>query len=76
LKLSVRTTVVLAAIFALVCFGVALSELNALGEITDPAQKADAKGFAMFWAFLGLVAAGAAALSSCMMRTPKKGHAD
>jgi hypothetical protein len=76
LKLSVRTTTVLAVIFTLVCFGVALSELSALGEITDPAQKADAKGFALLWAFLGLVAAGVAALSIWMMRARKTGHAD
>jgi hypothetical protein len=67
---------VLAVIFALVCFGVAVSELNALAAITDPAQKADAKGFAMFWAFLGLVAAAVAALSIWMMRARNKGHAD
>ena len=57
-----QMTVVAGAIFALVCFGVALQGFTSLGEV-EPAQLADAKGFAIFWAFLGSVCAALAILA-------------
>jgi hypothetical protein len=51
-----RATMVAAAVIASLCLGVAISGFTALGELTDPAQIADAKGFAWFWAFLGCIA--------------------
>ena len=42
----------LGAAFAVVCLGFAISGFSALGEITDPVQAADARGFAWFWTFL------------------------
>ena len=56
MKLSLRATVVLAAIFAVMCFGVAITGFTSLGSLSDPAELADAKGFAWFWTFLGSVA--------------------
>jgi len=56
MKLSMRATFVAAAVFASICLGVAIKGLTSLGELTDPAQIADAKGFVWFWAFLGCVA--------------------
>lgn len=64
-------TIVMAAIFAVACFCVAVLELNAIGEMTDPAQIADAKGYAMFWTFLGVVAVVMGALSVWIIRTQK-----
>jgi len=55
LKLSIQMTVVFAAIFAVICLGVAIPEFSSLGEIADPAQAADARGFAWFWTFLACV---------------------
>ncbi|HEY6822485.1 MAG TPA: hypothetical protein VI321_10745 [Burkholderiales bacterium] len=49
-----QMTVVAGAIFALACFGVALQGFLSLGEI-EPALLSDARGFAIFWAFLGTV---------------------
>jgi hypothetical protein len=57
-----QMTVVAGAIFALVCFGVALQGFMSLAEV-EPAQLADAKGFAIFWAFLGSVCAALAILA-------------
>ena len=37
-----------AAIFAALCIGVAINGFAFLGEITDPGQADDAKGFAWF----------------------------
>ena len=64
-------TVVMSAIFAVVCFGVAITGFTSLGEITDATQKADAKGFAWFWTFLGAVASVFGLLGLWMVRTHK-----
>jgi hypothetical protein len=69
LKLSAQMTVVVAAIFAAVCFGVAITGFTSLGEIVDPTQMADAKGFAWFWTVLGSVASGFGLLAWWMVRT-------
>ena len=64
-------TVVIAAIFAVVCFGVAITGFSSIGEMADPVQRADAKGFAWFWAFLGMVGVVFGALSIWIIRTQK-----
>lgn len=74
MKISAQMTIVMAAIFALVFFGVAITGYNAIGEMTDPVQIADAKGFTMFWAFLGCVAVVMCAVSVWMVRTHKDGE--
>jgi hypothetical protein len=72
LKFSLQATVVVSAIFAAVCFGVAITGFTSLGDIQDPTQLADAKGFAGFWAFLGGVAIFFGAMAWWMARTQKK----
>ncbi len=56
MKISIQATMIFAAIFAVICFGVAISGFTTLGDITDPTQAADARGFAWFWTFLASVA--------------------
>jgi hypothetical protein len=63
---------VAAAIFAVICLGVAITGFASLGDITDPRQVADAKGFAMFWAFLASVAIGLAVLAWWVARNHKE----
>jgi hypothetical protein len=43
-KISAQMTVVMSAIFAVVCFGVAITGFLSLGDIADATQMADAKG--------------------------------
>jgi len=62
---------VIAAIFAAVCLTVAITGFTSLGEITDPTQIADAKGFAWFWTFLASVAIGLGLLAWWIARTHK-----
>ena len=50
MKISAQMTVVMAAIFAVICYGVAITGFLSLGDIADATQKSDAKGFAWFWA--------------------------
>jgi len=70
-KISAQMTVVMAAIFAAVCFGVAITGFLSLGDIADATQKADAKGFAWFWTFLGSVATVFGLVAVWMVRTHK-----
>ncbi len=71
MKLSALMTVVVAAVFAAVCFGVAITGFTSLGDISDPVVLSDAKGFAWFWAFLGSVAVVMGAVSWWLVRTQK-----
>jgi hypothetical protein len=56
MKLSLRATIVAAAIFAALCLGYAIRGFTSLGDIADPGELADARGFAWFWTFLASVA--------------------
>ena len=69
--ISAKMSVILAAIFAVVCYGVAVTGFTSLGGINDPVQLADAKGFAWFWTFLAAVALVFGALSLWITRTEK-----
>ena len=69
MKISVQATMVIAAVFAIICFGVAITGFSSIGEMTDPVQVADAKGFAWFWTFLGAVAVVLGAVSMWIVRT-------
>ena len=55
MKISARAATILAIVFSILCFGVALTGFMSLDDIPDPVQRSDAKGFAWFWAFLGSV---------------------
>ena len=63
---------VIATIFASVCLGVAIKGFMSLDDIADPTQLADAKGFAGFWAFLGVVGVACGAGSLWIARTQKE----
>jgi hypothetical protein len=58
LKLSIQATMIIGTIFAAICLGVAITGFASLSDITDPAEAADATGFAWFWTFLASVAIG------------------
>ena len=72
MKISAKLSVVLAAIFATICFWVAITGFTSLGGIADPQQRADGLGFAWFWTFLGCVAAVFGALGVWIVRTHKE----
>jgi hypothetical protein len=71
MKLSAQMTLVVAVIFALICFGAAITGFSALADLTDAKQLADSRGYAWFWTFLGVVATAFAAISWWMIRTDK-----
>ena len=63
---------VMAAIFAAICLAVAITGFTSLGDITDPTDAADAKGFAWFWTFLASVAIGLGLLAWRVARNHKE----
>jgi hypothetical protein len=65
-------TMVVAAIFAVICLGVAITDFTSLGDIADPTQAADARGFAWFWTFLASVAIALGLLAWWVARTQKE----
>lgn len=72
MKLSLHATVAIAAIFAAICLGVAITGFSSLGELADPKEIADARGFAWFWTFLASVAIGLGLLAWWLARNHKE----
>ena len=72
MKITAKFSVIIAAVFAVMCFGVAITGFNALEGIIDPVQLADAKGFAWFWVFLGGVAVVFGAVGIWLVKTEKE----
>jgi hypothetical protein len=71
-QISMRLCVIFSVVFAAICFGVAIIGFTSLGDIAEPAQRADGQGFAWFWTFLGAVAAGFALLGLWILKTHKE----
>ena len=75
MKISAKMSIIMAAIFAAICFSVAISGFSSLGDIADPVQQADGWGFAWFWTFLGVIAVVFGAIGVWIVRTHKE-HED
>ena len=71
MHISPKWAALAAAPFALICLGFAINGFLSLGEITDPEQLADAKGYIGFWMFLATIAIVSGALSWWLMSTQK-----
>jgi len=71
MKISAQLGIVISAIFAVVCFSVAVKGFLALDEIVDAKTRADSIGFAWFWAFLGFVSTAFAALNFWIAKTTR-----
>ena len=72
MKISAKMSIIFAAIFAGVCFSVAITGFVSSGEIADPVQRADGYGFAWFWTFLGAIGVVFGALSVWILKTQKE----
>jgi len=71
MKISAQMSIAIAAVFALICFGVAFTGFTSLGDIEDPVKRADGLGFAWFWTFLGAVAVVFGAVGVWIVKTHK-----
>jgi hypothetical protein len=74
MKITAKMSIVIAAIFAGVCFSVAITGFVSSGDIADPVQRADGYGFAWFWAFLGAVGVVFGALGVWIVKTQPEGE--
>ena len=75
MKISAKMSIIFAAIFAGVCFSVAITGFVSSGEIADPVQRTDGYGFAGFWTFLGVIGLVFGALGVWIIRTHKEEEA-
>jgi hypothetical protein len=74
MRISAQLGLIVSLVFAVVAFSVAAKGFLSLDEIKDATQRADSIGFAGFWAFLGLISAGFAALNYWIVKaTGRKG---
>ncbi len=72
MHISPKFAAIAAAPFALFCLGFAVHGFISTGEITDPQQIADARGYALFWLFLAALAIVSGALSWRIMSAQQK----
>jgi hypothetical protein len=75
MKVTAIAAMWMCAIFALVCFGVAITGFNAASTMPDALEREASLGYAWFWAFLGAVAVVFGILS-WMIKTGRLGNPD
>ena len=62
----------MSVIFGALSLGFAIHGFVSLGDIADPTQASDARGFVMFWAFLGSIAIFLGVLAWWIERAQRK----
>ena len=72
MKITAKMSIVIAIIFAAVCFSVAITGFVSSGSIEDPVQRADGYGFAWFWTFLGAIGVAFGAFSVWILKTHRE----
>ena len=71
MHITAKLSVIVAAVFAAVCFSVAITGFVSLPEVTDATKKADGLGFAWFWTFLGMIGVAFGTVGVWLARTAK-----
>jgi hypothetical protein len=71
-KITAKMSIVMSAIFAGICFSVAITGFVSSGDIADAQQRSDGYGFAWFWTFLGVIGLVFGALGVWIMRTARE----
>ena len=72
MNISLRMAMMMSAIFGALSLGFAVYGFVSLGDIADPTQASDARGFVMFWAFLGSIAIALGVLAWWIERAQRK----
>jgi hypothetical protein len=76
MKISAQFSMWGSVVFALFCLGYAFSGFSSLDGMADDAARADARGFALFWLFLGAVGIVMAIVSWRMVKGADEGSAE
>ena len=63
MKISAQFGMWFSLVFAVLCLYIAFDGLSSLASLTDETQRADSRGFAYFWLFLGAIAVACAVVS-------------
>ena len=72
MNISLRMAMLMSAIFGAVSIAYAIYGFVSLGDIADPAQASEARGFVLFWVFLGSIAIVLGALAWWIERAQRK----
>ena len=72
MKITAKMSMIGSAVFAVVCFAVAINGFISLGDVQDPVARSDGYGFAWFWTFLGSIGVLFGGLSYWLIRTHKE----
>ena len=76
MKISAQFAMWTSAVFAALCLGIAFNGFSSLDAVADEVARSDARGFAFFWLFLGVVAIAAGVASWWMVRQEDKHSSD
>jgi hypothetical protein len=68
MKVTAQFGMVLSIVFALLCLYVAFDGFSHLDALTDETQRADGRGYAYFWLFLGMIAVACALASRWIVK--------
>ena len=76
MNVSLRMAMIMATIFGGISLAFAITGFLGIGDIADPTEASDARGFALFWTFLATVAIGLGALAWWIERRERGSHDD
>ena len=76
MKISAELGMWSALVFALFCLYIAFDGFISLASITDETRRADGRGFAFFWLFLGGVSIACALLSRWIIKREEANPSD
>jgi NADH:ubiquinone oxidoreductase subunit 5 (subunit L)/multisubunit Na+/H+ antiporter MnhA subunit len=75
MKISAQFSMWGSVVFALFCLGYAFAGFSSMDAMADDATRADARGFALFWLFLGAIGIVMAIVSWRMVKGDDEGSA-
>jgi len=76
MRISAQFSMWGAVVFALFCLGYAFAGFSSMDGMADDATRADARGFALFWLFLGVIGIVMAIVSWWMVKGDDGGSAE
>jgi hypothetical protein len=76
MKISAQFGMWSSLVFALFCLYIAFDGFVSIASLTDETQRADSRGFAYFWLFLGMVSVGCALLSRWIVKREEANPSD
>ena len=76
MKISAQFSLWGSLVFAMFCLGYAFFGFSSLDGMADDAARADGRGFALFWLFLGVIGVVMAIVSWWMVKRGDAGSAE